>query len=184
MPRRPTAPPKPDLSEARRTAYRSLLITFPVVLLLLFSSSSVSYVVVMIKVASMGQQATTDHSKAMGRSLLESTFWGGMGAILAWQWLSIWPGLFMYSILIAIASLLYGRNIFAGMGLHPKGAMWSYAFLTMIVLLAPAVMDSQGGSDAGAAFYSRLFLIALVAVYGTLAVAVFDAFWRKEKGTG
>lgn len=64
--------------------------------------------------------------------------------------------------------------------MQAKGGMWMYAFLTMIVVLAPAVMDSQGGSSAGAAFYSRLFLIALVAVYGTIAVAVFDAFWKSK----
>ena len=135
-------------------------------------------VAVMIKVASMGPQATTDHSRAMGRSLLESTIWGGIGAVIAWQWLTVWPNLLIYSLLIAIASLLYGKRIFVGLGMHPKAGMWSYALLTMIVVLAPAVMDSQGGSAAGAAFYSRLFLIALVAVYGS--VAVFDAFWKQK----
>lgn len=176
----PAAAPPPDLVEARRSAFRSFLITFPVALALLFSSSSTAYVVVMIKVASMGQQATTDHSRTMGRSLLASTLWGGAGAIIAWQWLSIWPGIFMYGLIIAIAGLIYGRRIFSGLGMRPQGGMWSYAFLTMFILLAPAVMDSQGGSTAGAAFYSRMFLIGLVAVYGTVAVAVFDAFWKKK----
>lgn len=178
--KKPPAPVKPDLREARRSAFRSLLITFPVALALLFSSNSAAYVVVMIKVASMGQQASTDQSKTMGRSLLESTIWGGIGAVLAWQALSIWPAILPYGLIIAIASLLYGSKIFSGLSMHPKGGMWSYAFLTMIVVLAPAVTDSQGGTDAGAAFYTRLFLIGLVAVYGTVAVAVFDAFWRRK----
>ena len=177
--RRPAAP-KPDLQEARRSAFRSMMITFPIALLFLFASGSPAYAVVMIKVASMGQQASTDHSRAMGRSLLGSTFWGGVGAILAWQVLSIWPSLLMYTMLIAIAGLLYGARIFAGRAMHPKAGMWSYAFLTMIVVLAPAVMDSQGGSAAGAAFYTRLFLFVLIAVYGSIAVAVFDAFWKKK----
>jgi len=55
--------------------------------------------------------------------------------------------------------------------------MWSYAYLTMIVVLAPAVLDSQSGSAAGATFYSRLLLFVVIAVYGSIAVAVFDAFW-------
>ena len=33
------------------------------------------------------------------------------------------------------------------------------------------------GAGAGAAFWSRLFLFVLIAIYGTAAVAVFDAFW-------
>ena len=62
-----------------------------------------------------------------------------------------------------------------------KGNMWMNAFLTMIVVLAPAVIDSQGGSSAGAAFYSRLILVSVAAVYGTVAVAVFNAFWMQGK---
>ena len=174
------APPDPDLIEARRSAFRSMTITFPLALLFLFVSGSPTYTVVMIKVASMGQQATTDHSRAMGRSLLESTFWGGVGAVVAWQVLTMWPSLFMYAMLIAIAGLLYGSRIFEGRAMHPKAGMWSFAFLTMIVVLAPAVMDSQAGTDAGAAFHTRLFLFALIAIYGSGAVAVFDAFWKRK----
>ena len=75
-----------------------------------------------------------------------------------------------------LAGLIYGRWIFAGPAVHPKFQMVSYAFLTMIVILAPAVLDT-GGSTAGAAFWSRTMLFILIAVYGTLAVRVFDAFW-------
>ena len=112
----------------------------------------------------------------MGRSMLESTLWGGVGAVIAWQVLSIWPSLLMYTLLIALAGLLFGPRIFQGPGMHPRFSMWSYAFLTMIVVLAPAVLDSQSGSAAGAAFYSRLFLFVVIAVYGSVAVAVFDVF--------
>ncbi len=173
-------PPKPILEEARRSAWRSMMITFPAALVFLFSSASPSYVVVMIKVASMGQQANTDKSREMGRSLLESTLWGGVAAIIAWQLLSIWPSLTMYTLLIGLSGLLFGARIFQGPAVHPKFAMWSYAFLTMIIVLAPAVLDGQSSDGAGSAFYARLFLIMLVAVYGNIAVAVFDAFWPSK----
>ena len=171
------APPKPDLRAARRKALRAMLITYPITLLFLFSSASTSYTAVMIKVASMGQQASVDNSREMGRSMMESTLWGGVGAIIAWQILSIWPSLLMYTLLIGLAGLLFGPRIFQGATMHPKFSMWSYAFTTMIIVLAPAVLDSQGGSAAGGAFYSRLFLFVVIAVYGSVAVAVFDAFW-------
>ena len=146
----------------------------------LFMSGSPAYTVVMIKVATMGQQATADHSRAMGRSLLESTLWGGLGAIIAWNVLSIWPSLVLYTLLIALAALVYGRWIFQGPAVHPKFQMVSYAFLTMIVILAPAVLDGAGSSGAGAAFWSRILLFVLIAVYGSVAVRVFDAFWPGE----
>lgn len=171
----PLAKAKPDLVEARRDAFRSLLIVLPLALLFMFMSGSPAYTVVMIKVATMGQQASSDHSRKMGHSLLESTLWGGVGAIAAWYLMSAWPSLIFYTLLIGLAGLLYGRGIFQGPAVHPKFSMWSYAFLTMIVILAPAVTDSADG--AGAAFWSRLTLFMLIAIYGTVAVAVFDAFW-------
>ena len=176
--KQPAAKAKPVLAEARRDAFRALMIVLPLVLVFLFISGSSSYTVVMIKVAAMGQQASSDDSRSMGRSLLESTIWGGIGAIIAWYLLSIWPSLILYTLLIGLAGLLYGRGIFIGTAVHPKFSMWSYAFLTMIVILAPAVTDSSG--DAGAAFWSRLILFMLIAVYGTVAVAVFDSLWPKR----
>ncbi len=65
--------------------------------------------------------------------------------------------------------------------MHPKSGMWSYAFLTMIIVLTPAVINTQGGGDAGAAFYTRLILFVVIAIYGTVSVAVFDAFWPVKK---
>lgn len=186
-PRNPNAavPPKPkadapSLLEARMSALRSTLIVLPLAVMFLFSSASTSYVVVMIKVASMGQQANVVDTHGMARSQIESTLWGGLGAIIAWQLLSIWPSLLMYTLLIALAALLYGPRIFEGEAMHPRGAMWSYAFLTMIVLIAPAVSEGQSGGGAGAAFWSRFGLFIVIALYGSIAVAVFDAFRRQE----
>ena len=132
----------------------------------------------------MGQQASSDKSREMGRSLLESTFWGGVGAIVGWYVMMIWPSLLVYTLLVALAGLIYGRWIFRGPAVHPKFSMVSYAYLTMIVILAPAVTDSAISSSAGSAFYSRLLLFILIAVYGTAAVAIFDTFWPGKKKPG
>ena len=59
--------------------------------------------------------------------------------------------------------------------------MMQYAYLTMLVILAPAVLDGLGSSGAGSAFWSRLLLIMLTAVYGSVAAAVFDAFWPRRR---
>lgn len=174
-------PPKarPDLAVARRSAWRSLAVVMPVVLWFMLSSASASYVGFMIKVASMGQQAGIDQTRQVGKSLLISTVIGGIGAIVAWEVLSIWPSLIMYVLLIGLAGLIIGPRIFAGRGMHPAGATWSYGYLTMIVVLAPAVLDSQTGSAAGAAFWSRLGMFIFATIYGIAAVFVFDALWRR-----
>jgi hypothetical protein len=171
----PTPLPGPSRETARRNAFRSLAVVLPLVIIFLFISSSISYVVVMIKVASMGQQANAQASRSMGRQQLESTIWGGIGAIIAFQLMSIYSSLLLFCLLIGLACLLYGRRIFQGLAMHPKAGMWSYALLTMIIVLTPAVTSTEG--DAGSAFYTRLLLFVIIAIYGTLAVAVFDAFW-------
>jgi len=177
-------PPPPDLQTARLRSMRSMMIVLPIALFLMFSASSTSYVVVMIKVATMGQQANVESSRAMGRSLIQSTVIGGVGAIIAWQVLSIYPSLLVYTLFVALALLVTGPKIFQGAGMHANGSTWSYGILTMIIVLAPAVMDGAGSDGASSAFYIRLFLFLVIAVYGSVAVAVFDAFWPRVMGKG
>jgi hypothetical protein len=173
-------PGKPDLADARRSAFRSLAVVMPVILWFMLSSASASYAAFLIKVASMGQQAGIDQSRQVARSLLVSTVIGGVAAIIGWQVLSIWPSLVMYVLLIGLAGLVMGPRIFAGPGMHPAGATWSYGYLTMIVVLAPAVLDTQSGAAAGAAFWTRLEMFIWATIYGTGAVFVFDTLWRRK----
>ena len=88
----------------------------------------------------------------------------------------------LYVLLVALAGLLFGRLIFSGEGLRKDAATWNYAFLTMIVVLAPAVLDSNFGSAAGARFYDRLFMFGWATLYAIVAVFVFDAFWGQPRG--
>ena len=178
---KPAAPPPPDLSAARWSAFRSLMIVLPVALFFLLSSASTAYVPVMIKVAAMGQQATNGETRKAGRSLVMSTIIGGAGAIIGWQILSIAPTLTIYTLVVAIAGLLMGPKIFKGRGMCPDAATWSYGFLTMIVILAPAVMDSAGGGAAGMKFWQRLMMFGGATIYAVGTVYIFDAFTASRR---
>ena len=175
-PDKPQGGAKPELADARWSAFRSLVIVFPIAFWFMLSGASTSYVPVMIKVASMGQQATNEGARLAGRSLIMSTVIGGAGAIVGWNILSVSPTLVVYTLLIALAGLIFGPRIFQGKGMHAEAGTWSYAYLTMIVILAPAVMDTAIGSSADAAFWSRLVMFALATLYGVAAVYVVDAF--------
>jgi hypothetical protein len=168
--------PKPDLADARWSAFRSLLIVLPIALFLMLSSSSTAYIAVMIKVASMGQQATNDDTRHAARSLLLSTIIGGIGAIVGWEMLSIAPTLMLYTLIVGLGGLILGQKIFQGPGMHPQGATWSYGYVTMIVLLAPAVMDSIGGDTASIKFWDRIMMFGGATLYAVAAVYVADAF--------
>jgi hypothetical protein len=180
-PSKPPSAPEVNLAAARWSAFRSTMIVLPVVLWFLFSSASAAYVPVLIKVASMGQQASNTDTRLAARSLVMSTIIGGAGAIVGWQLLSIAPTLAIYTLFIAAAGLLMGPRIFQGRALHPQAETWSYAFLTLIVILAPAVMDGIGGAPAGAKFWDRIIMFAGTALYAVATVYVFDAFTGQRK---
>ena len=185
----PAANPAPRTTPAKaaidpvasaRNAMRSLLIVAPVFLWLLATSQTAAYAMVLIKVASMGQQAELDQTRAAGRNLLLSTVVGGGAAIVMWNVLQIWPGLLIYGSLCLLAGLVIGRRIFSGAGMAPNGSMWSYGFLTMLVIIAPAVLDNAGGSAAGGAFTDRLMMFLLATLYAVAAVTVFDHLWPRR----
>ncbi|HSG89323.1 MAG TPA: DUF2955 domain-containing protein [Pseudomonadales bacterium] len=167
----------PDPDEALHCALRSVAVVMPIIVWFMLSVASIGAVPVLIKVAAMGQESGVRGTRAAARSLIRSTLLGGLGAVIAWQLLSIWPSLLLYTLLIVLAGLLYGPRIFSGRGLHADAETWSYAFLTMIVILAPAVLDAQSGGAAGVQFVSRLLMFAGATVYAVAAVYLFDAFW-------
>lgn len=171
---------EPDCREAIRISLRSLTIVLPVAVLLICMPTSTSYVIATFKIASIGQQTTADHSRTMGINLIESTAWGGVGGIIGWTILSACPTLVMYALVIALAGLFYGPRIFKGESMHPKGAMWQYAFVTMLVVLAPTVGSMASGTDAGDKFWFRQCYFLALAIYSWLAVTAFDAFWPKK----
>ena len=173
-------PEPPSRQEAIRSAWRSTAIVLPVIVFFLFYAGSASYLVVMIKVASMGQQAENDNTKAVGKSLLLSTLIGGIGAVIIWNLMSIWPSLINLTLLVTLSGLLMGRKVFQGQGMTAVAGTWSYAFLTMLVIVIPAVLDGASGSAAGAKFYDRISMLTWATLYGVAAVYVFDAFWRSK----
>jgi hypothetical protein len=169
------------LAIARRNAMRALTIVLPITLWFLVSVASASNMAVMIKVAAMGQEAANQKAGDAAKSLIMSTLIGGIGATIAWNVLRIWPSLTLYTLLIALAGLIFGPRIFAGRGLQPNGPTWSYGFLTMIVVLAPAVLDGDFGSSADVRFYDRLLMFVWATLDGVGAIYLFEAFWPQRK---
>ena len=104
-----------------------------------------------------------------------------LGAVIGWQVLTVWPSLIMYTLLIGLGGLIIGPRVFSGKGMQPQGATWSYGFLNMIVVLAPAVLDGQTGSSADAAFWSRLTMFVLATLYAIGAVFIFDTLWPSKQ---
>lgn len=182
-PQSPTAPEPPAPAVALHSAMRSTVIVVPIFLWLLFSSETAGFAVVLIKVATMGQQTGLENTRAAGRDLLQSTLVGGVAAMIVWNVLQIWPTTLIFSLLFLLCGLVIGPKVFAGEGLAPRAAMWSYGLLTMMVIVMPGAMDSAGGDGAGARFSDRMLMFVLATLYAVAAVYVFDRFWP-EKSMG
>lgn len=173
------APDKIDAAAARGHAMRSLVLVVPILLWFLLSGASAGNMAVLIKVAAMGQEVSVGGTRSAAKSLIISTLAGGVAAMIGWQLLCIWPSLILYTLLTGFAGLVFGRWIFAHEGTRSDSDTWSYAYLTMIVVLAPAVLDGDFGSSADARFYDRLTMFGWATLYGVGAVYAFDAFWPR-----
>jgi len=174
------APPPPNAASARHSAVRSTFVVLPVLIWLLASSETSSYAVVLLKIATMGQQSSLEKTSAAADDLLLSTLAGGIAAVIIWNVLKIWPNLLIFSLLFLLCGLVMGRRIFAGSGLAARGSMWSYGLLTTIIIVGPAAMDTAGGAAAGAKFTDRIVMFLLATLYAVAAVYIFDTFWPKK----
>lgn len=169
--------PKPARAEASHAALRAIFVTFPVLLFFLGVPDTSKYLVVLIKSATLGQQASVGSTAKTAKSMFLSTLIGGLGSMVIWSVLRIWPSLLIYLLLVLLVGLVFGRRVFGGRGLAADGSMWSYAFVTLLVILGPAVVATpDSGDPADFRFSLRIFLFLIVTVYGIAAVFLFDVF--------
>lgn len=169
----PPPPSRPD-AEARRLAIRATVITYPILLFMLASPAALSYIPVLIKTAQMAQQATEEDSRTFGRGQMLSTAIGGLLAVVFWHVLKVWPSLTLYTLITLLMCLYCSSKIFRGPAVAPTAQVWSYAVVTMLLLIGPAVGDTQFGDGAGTAFVERLILFGVAVLYGAVAIYVYD----------
>jgi hypothetical protein len=179
-------PPKakvapPDRQIVIRSALRSTAIVLPAFYWLLLTSETAAYAAVLIKIATMGQQCSLESARVAGRELMWSTFIGGIAAILIWNVLQIWPTVLIYSLLFLLCGLIMGPRIFSGAALAPRASVWSYGLVTMMIVLAPAAMDSASGTGASARFSERITMFALATIYAVAAIYLFEALWPAKQ---
>ena len=155
-------------------ALRSLFVVAPLMLLLMASGNAHSYAPVLIKSMALGQQVATDQRRQAAHELVLSTTLGGIGALLIWSVLKIWPSLLIYTLLVFTFSLVMGRGIFQGEQAHPRASMWSYALMTCLVVLGPTVSAGEGGDPALGAMLTRILLMILASLYAAGTVWLFN----------
>jgi len=175
-----SAKPEAGVGEAQSSwiAVRATLIIMPAFLLALINPGA--YASIVMKSVALGQQVSVTKARDAGRELLGSTLMGGIAAILLWFALQICPSLWMFFLYTLLAGLYFAGKFFGVLASRYSASFWQYAFVTMLILLGPAVSDSAQGKDVYKAFAVRLGLFVAVTLYAWLAIDLLER-WRERR---
>ncbi|WP_236190651.1 DUF2955 domain-containing protein [Pseudomonas pharyngis] len=178
----PAPPPAPALpaEDVPRVAMCATLIVLPTFLLVLIDPAS--YLPIILKAVSLGQQSTTTRTHHAGRELLGSTLLGGLLAVLFWCALSLFVHLWMFFLWMLLFGLLVARKLYR---LHPTQltpGFWLNTLITMIILLGQSVEDSAAGKDVYTAFAVRMGLFILVTLYSGVMMHLLVAHRENRQG--
>ena len=167
----PTAPGA-STENSNWVALRSTLIVLPVYLLAL--TNPLAYLAIIMKAVSLGQQSSLVDARSAGRELLGSTFLGGCFAIAFWMMLGVQTNLWMFFLLMLLFSVYFASRIYQVIKSRFPASYWINVGMTMLILLGPAVEDSDSGKDVYSAFMVRMGLFIAVTLYAWLAVYLLE----------
>jgi hypothetical protein len=157
-------------------ALRAALVVLPAFLLALIEPAS--YLPIIMKSVSLGQQSCTTTARNAAHELLGSTFLGGLLAILFWCALSLFVHLWMFFLWMLLFGLLLARKLYALSPTRQTPGLWLNSLVTMIILLGQSVQDSAAGKDVYTAFAVRMGLFIVVTLYACLMVYLLDQHRR------
>ena len=174
----PKKPPQVGASQSNWVALRATLVVLPAYFLLLTNPGM--YMPILMKSVSLGQQVSLVNARHAGRELLGSTFMGGSLAILFWTLLGTLTNLWMFTWLMLLFGIYYAAKLYQVLPSRYPATFWQNAFVTMLILLGPAVEDSATGKDVYAAFAVRMALFVAVTLYALLALRALE-YWRERR---
>lgn len=161
-------------------ALRATLIVLPTFLLAL--SDPASYLPIILKAVSLGQQTSTTRTHHAGRELLGSTLLAGVLAVLLWCGLSLFVHLWMFFLWTLLFGLWLARKLYRLSPTQFSPGFWINTFITMIILLGQSVQDSAAGKDVYTAFAVRMGLFILVTLYSALMMHLLEAHKPSRQG--
>ena len=170
--------PIPAREKSSWVALRATLIVFPAYLLALINPAM--YLPIIMKSVSLGQQGMETGAGGAGRELLGSTFLGGFFAIVLWWALGMLPNLWMFFLWMLLFGLYYSGKIYGLIATRFPASFWINVVVTMLILLGPAVQDSNSGKDVYKAFAVRMALFVAVTVYAWAAIVALE-YIRKRR---
>ncbi len=175
----PVPPVAPTTSEnSLWITLRATLIVMPVYLVCL--TNPTMYMPLIMKAVSLGQQSSVVNTRVAAKVLLGSTMMGGALAILFWFALSLNVNLWMFFLWTLLLGLAVTPKIY-GLSTSSFGPdFWVNALITMLILLGPAVADTDTGKDVYKAFFVRMSLMIAVTIYALVTIIGLE-YWRDSR---
>jgi hypothetical protein len=168
---RPKKGPAKDPREAAWIALRTMLIVLPPVLLAFVNPSL--YMSIIMKAVLLGQQGSVVNARAAGYELLGSTLLAGLFAMVFWFALKLWPSLWMFALWMLLFGIYFAAKLYRVVPTRLPPSVWVNVAVTMLILVGPAVEDSNGG-DVYEAFVQRFSLFVAVTMYAWLAILALE----------
>ncbi len=166
------APSQSTPEQASWIALRAALVVMPSFLMALIDPAS--YMPLIMKSVTLGQQVCITSSKNAGREVIGSTLLGGLLAVVFWTLLSILPHIWLFFILTLFFVLMIARRLYQLVPNNLSASFWLNAATTMIILLGQSVQDSASGKDVYSAFAIRMGLFTAVTLYACAAIYLID----------
>ncbi len=176
----PPAAPAGSEEQSTWIALRATLIVLPVYFLTL--TNPLMYMPTLMKSVSLGQQGSLMDARSAGRELLGSTFLAGCFAVLFWGLLGLSTSLWMFFWWMLLFGVYFSSKLYRLMPTRYPASFWLNVATTMLILLGPAVEDSDSGKDVYMAFAVRMGLFVAVTLYAWLAVYLLEQLRTRRIG--
>ena len=179
---KPAPEPQLNTGQSNWIAIRSTLIVLPAYFLVLTNPGM--YMPIMMKSILLSQQSSAIDARHAARELIGSTFLGGVLAVFLWMGLGIWPNLWMFFWWMLLINLYIASKIYQLIQTRLTASFWMNSAITMLIIIGPAVEDSNSGKDVYSAFFIRLGLFILVTLYALGAIYILEYMrTRKRKSS-
>ena len=166
--------------QSRWIALRATIIVFPAYMMALINPGL--YLPIIMKSVSLAQQGTALKASDAGTELLGSTLLAGCFAILFWLALQLMPTLWMFFLWTLFFGVYFSSKLYGVVATRYPASYWINVFITLLILLGPAVQDTAAGKDVYKAFAVRLSLYIAVALYAWTAIYILETLrdWREK----
>lgn len=177
------APPVPPAAAASVPvgwiAFRSAVIMLPPLVAAL--TNPAAYIMLLMKGASLAQQADSDTTKQQGLNMAGSTVAGGAAAMMLWWLLSLWPNLLLLVLGMMLATLAMARPMFGAIESRFRPDWWQFTMTTMVILIGPAVADTASAENIQRQMLIRIATFIGLALYAAAAVHLLDRLRNRKE---